>query len=104
MAIVDGRRELGWTFYKVRGKREWVAHNTEMQVLMGLCAEIEEGENPLEAKFHYCSGNAQPVFLDYSTYPGTPDRDHFIPSSWRKMPEEWRELFRRDVFYGEEGK
>ena len=33
MAIIDGKRYQGWHFYKVRGKREWVAYDLHDQML-----------------------------------------------------------------------
>ena len=100
MAIIDGKRHRGWYFYKVRGKKQWVAYSLHEQELWGLCADIEEGTDPMKARFHYCSPISQPVFLDSTHHPGWPSREHYVDSSWKKMPEEWRQIFRRDIFGG----
>jgi hypothetical protein len=97
MAIVDGKRLPGVHFYKLRGKKEWFAWHLDDQTLYGLCAAIEEGENPMEARFRYCSIVTQPVFIDGIHHPGWPDREHYVRSSWKQMPEEWRQIFRRDL-------
>lgn len=107
MAIVDGKRWRGWTFYKVRGKWEYVAYyqDSDPGMIYGLCASIEEGADPMRSRFHYCSPVSQPVFIDGSAHRGLPDREHYIPTSWRKMPACWRAIFRRDLFYltGDDG-
>ena len=97
MAIVDGKRIKGWMFYKMRGRREWVAHNIETSEFYSLAAEYE-GDTPLEDRFYYCSIVSQPNFLAYGHHMGALSSKRYIPSSWQKMPEGWRELFRRDVF------
>jgi hypothetical protein len=100
MAIVDNRRVPNWHFYKEKRKRTWYAYNAEHLMLYGLVVAYE-GDEPMEERFHYCSGQSQPVFVDGSHYPGFPDPDRYTPSSWKKMPEGWRAIFRRDLF-GEE--
>jgi len=104
MAIVDGKRIPGVTFYKVKGKRSWVAHVTSAVLdvyttnqMVGLVVDYS-GDNPIEERFHYCSPVSQPVFLDVTSYVGWPDPKVYTPSSWKKMPEGWREIFRRDYF------
>ena len=97
MAIIDGKRWLGWAFFKVRGKREWAAYDRNNREIHGLCADIEEGADPMTARFHYCSPISQLVFIDGS-YCRVVDHDAYVQSSWKKMPAEWRRIFRRDLF------
>jgi len=99
VAIIDGKRWPGWEFFKMRGKKDWVAYNAETDMIYGLCAEIEEGADPMDARFHYCSPISQPVFIDGSTSHGRPERQFTVLSSWKKMPACWRAIFRRDLFY-----
>ena len=111
MAIVDGKRVAGVHFYKVKGKRNWVAYIEDVSIISDvpshplagpgriayLVAEYS-GDNPIDEKFHYCSPIAQPVFLAISVHRGWPCTTTYTPSSWKKMPEGWREIFRRDLF------
>lgn len=97
MAIVDGKRIKGWMFYKMRGRREWVAHNIETSEFFSLVVGYD-GDTPLESRFYYCSGTKQRNFLAYGHYMGALPSKKYIQSSWQKMPEGWRELFRQDVF------
>ena len=97
MAIVDGKRHEGFHFYKLRGVRRWVAYDDPMRTLYGPCADFV-GDDPMVARFHYCSPISQPVFIDGGHHPGFPDHKHYVASSWKKMPECWRAIFRRDVF------
>lgn len=100
MAIVDGKRKKGWSFYKMKGRREWVAHNADTSEFFSLAAEYE-GDTPLDDRFYYCSIVSQPNFLAYGHHPGFPSQERYTPSSWKKMPEGWRDIFRRDVFVEE---
>ena len=97
MAVVDGKRQKGWTFYKVKGSREWVAYNGDTSEFFSLAAKYS-GDTPLDDRFYYCSIVSQPNFLAYGHHPGLPCQKMYTPSSWKKMPEGWRALFRRDVF------
>jgi len=104
MAIVDGKRKAGVHFYKVKGRRAWVAYIEDTirdQYSSGRMAELVveySGDNPIDEKFHYCSPIAQPVFLAINSHRGWPCTTTYTPSSWKKMPEGWREIFRRDLF------
>jgi len=97
MAIVDGKRILGVTFHKERGKRNWIAYSARHQQIWGLVVDYD-GDAPMGERFHYCSPFSQPVFIALSI--GRICRERYVDSSWRKMPEGWREIFRRDVFGG----
>jgi len=97
MAIVDGKRVPGITFHKERGKRDWIAYDRNEQCIFGLVVAYD-GDNPIEERFRWASGTPQPVFIT-PTY-GRICRKRWLDSSWRKMPEGWREIFRRDVFGG----
>ncbi len=98
MAIVDGKRVPGITFHKARGKREWIAYDWNTQTLFGLVV-AHDGDDPINERFYYCSIVSQPVFIT-PTYGTRICRERWVDSSWRKMPEGWREIFRRDVFGG----
>jgi len=69
--------------------------------VLGAVVEMNTAEDPRTERFFYCSIVSQPVFLDFTTQhrPGAGRRGG-VPSSWRKMPEGWRNAFRdrlRDI-------
>lgn len=100
MAIIDGKRHEGLHFYKERGRRRWFLYDQNARALYGTCADFE-GDDPMVARFHYCSPISQPVFIDQSHHAGWPDSKLYVRSSWKKMPECWKAIFLRDVLGGE---
>lgn len=95
MAIVDGRRIPDLTFHKAIGRKEWIAYHYEdgEWSRLGAVVETDTDEDPRTLRFHYCSPVSQPVFLDWCTS-NSPYSGGLTSSSWKKLPEGWRNAFR----------
>lgn len=101
MAIVDGRRVLGTTFWKVKGRKDWVMVDTSgryesQPVVFGTVVKMDTAEDPRTKRFYYCSIVSQPVFLTQICV-GAPNYEPLTESSWKKMPEGWRAAFRETL-------
>lgn len=98
MAIVDGRRVRGLYFWKYIGRNEWCATHhgkaDEPSWMYSTPVEVDTTGDPREERFRYCSVVSQPVFLEMTEirFFGAPSGSY--ASSWKKMPEGWREAFR----------
>ena len=101
MAVIEGRRYLGLSFYKEKGRKAYVAEHvpnpcrSEYAISHYPPVVDYAGDDPLAQRFRYCSPVSQSAFIAPGTGPLC--KDNLTPTSWNKMPEGWRDIFRRDL-------
>ena len=106
MAVIEGRRYPGILFYKVKGRREWLAVDHNL-------AASYWGGGKLLAQAATCfvevnTGNPETVRVPGEvrrlgkvlTLTGVSQEylsGECTPSSWRRMPEGWRRAFSQRI-------